>query len=161
MWRTKPGDTVVAQSLSPFRLFATPWNAARQASLFFTMSQRLLRLRSVELVMPFNHLILCYPLLLLPSILPSIKVFSSELALHITWPKYWSFSFSISPYNEYSGFISLGLTGLITLLSKGLSRGFSKRTLTHKIWGRRFLGMNLPCSGSKEPTAAWAVAGWS
>ena len=72
----------------------TPWNAARQASPFFTMSQRLLRLSSIELVMPFNHLILCYPLLLLPSILPSIRVFSSELALHIRWPKYWSFSIS-------------------------------------------------------------------
>ena len=84
----------------------TPWIAARQASLSFTVSWSLLKLMFIELVMPFNHLIFCYPLLLLPSIFPSIKVFSSESALHIRWPKYWSFSFSISPSNEYSGLIS-------------------------------------------------------
>ena len=91
----------------------------------FTISQSLLKLMSIESVMAFNHLILCCPLLLLPSIFPSIRVFSKESALHIRWPKCWSFSFSISPSNEYSGLISLGLTGLISLLSKGFSRVFS------------------------------------
>ena len=84
----------------------TPWTAARQASLFFTISRSLLRLMSFELVMSSNHLILCHPLLLLPSIFPSFRVFSNESALHIRWPKYWSFSFSINPSNEYSGLIS-------------------------------------------------------
>ena len=98
----------IVQSLSHVQFFMTPWNAARQASLFFTIYQSLLRLMSIESVMPSNHLILCYPLLLLPSIFPSIRVFSNESTLHIRWPKYWSFSFSfsISPSNEYLGFIS-------------------------------------------------------
>ena len=84
----------------------TPWTAACQASLSFTISQSLLKLVSIELVIPSNHLILCHPLLLLPSIFPSIRVSSNELALRIRWPKYWSFSFSICPSNEYSGLIS-------------------------------------------------------
>ena len=84
----------------------TPWIAACQASLSFTNSQSLLKLMSIESVMPSNHLILCHPLLLLPSILPSIRVFSNKSALLIRWPKYWSFSFSISPFNEYSGLLS-------------------------------------------------------
>ena len=83
-------------------LFATPWTAARQASLSITNSQSLLKLLSIESVMPSNHLTLCHPLLLPPSIFPSIKAFSSELALCVRWPKYWSFSFSISPSNDYS-----------------------------------------------------------
>ena len=94
------------QLLSRVRLFATPWTAARQASLSVTISWSLLRLMSIELVMPSNHLILCCPLLLPPSIFPSIRVFSNESALHIRWSKYWSFSFSISPSNDYSGLIS-------------------------------------------------------
>ena len=118
---------VVFQSLSHVQLFATPWTAARQASLSFTMSRSLLKLISVELVMPSNHLNLCHPLLLLPSIFPSIRVFSSESALHIRWPKYWSFSFSISPLNN-QGCFPLGLTSLISLLFKGLSRVFSSTT---------------------------------
>ena len=97
---------VVVQSLSHAQLFVTPWTAAHQASLSFTISHSLLKLMSIESVMPSNHLILCRFLLLLPSIFPNIKVFSNELALRITWPKYWSFSFSISPANEYSGLIS-------------------------------------------------------
>ena len=94
--------------LSHVWLFVTPWTAARQASLSFTISQSLLKLMSIEPVMPPNHLILCHPLLLLPSIFPSIRVFSNEkrLALHMRWPKYWSFSFSINPSNEYSRLIS-------------------------------------------------------
>ena len=97
---------VIVQWLSCVQLFATPRTAARQASLSFTNSQSLLKLMSCESVMPSNHLILCHLLLLLPSIFASIRVFSSELAIHIRWPKYWSFSFSISPSNEYSGLIS-------------------------------------------------------
>ena len=100
---------VVAQSLSCIRcvwLFATPWTAAHQASLSVTNSLSLLKLLSMALVMPSNHLILCHPLLFQPSIFPSIRVFSSESILRIRWPNYWSFSFSISPSNEYSGLIS-------------------------------------------------------
>ena len=96
---------VAVQSFSHVQFFVTPWVGARQASLSFTISQSLLKLVSTESVMPSKHLILCLPLLLLPSILPSIRVFSSELALRIRWPKCWSFSFSISPSNEYSGLI--------------------------------------------------------
>ena len=94
------------QSLSHVQLFATPWTVSRQASLSFTISQSLLKLMSIELVMPSNHLTLCRPLLLLPSIFPSIRVFSNESVLHNRWPKFWSFSFSISPSIEYSGLIS-------------------------------------------------------
>ena len=94
------------QSLSCVRLFLTPWTAAHQASLSITNSCSLLKLMSIESVMPSNHVILCHPLLLLPSIFPSIRVFFNELALLIRWPKYWSFSFSISPSKEYSGLIS-------------------------------------------------------
>ena len=91
------------QSLSHVRLFVTPWTAAYQASLSITNPHSLLKLMSIESMMPSNHLILCHPLLLPPSIFPSIRVFSNESALHIRWLKYWSFSFSISPSNEYSG----------------------------------------------------------
>ena len=111
----------VLQWVSRVQLFATPWTATCLASLSFTISQSLLKFMSVELVMPSNHLILCYPLLLLPSIFPSIRVFSNESVLCIRWPKYWSFSFSISSSHEYSGLISLRMTGLISLQSKGLS----------------------------------------
>ena len=113
---------VVVQSLSCVQLFATPWTAAQQVSLSFTVAQSLLKFISIESVMPSNHLILCFPLLLLPSIFPSIKVFSNELAIHNRWPKYWSFS--ILPIN-IQGCFPLGLTGLISLLSKGFSRVFS------------------------------------
>ena len=112
------------QSLSRVWLFATPWTAARQASLSFTISLSLFRPMSIESVMPSNHLILCWPLLLLPSILPSIRVFSDESALHIRWPKYWSFSFSISPPNIHwgaiQGWFPLGLTGLTKHIKKFL-----------------------------------------
>ena len=99
------------KSLSRVRLFVTPWTAARQASVSITIT-RSFKLRSVVSVMPSNHLILCRPLLLLPSIFPSIRVFSSESVLHIRWPNYWSFSFSISPSNEYSGLISFRMDWL-------------------------------------------------
>ena len=109
---------------------------ADQASLPITNSWSLLKPMSIKSVMPSNHLILCCPLLLLPSIFPSIRVFSNESVLRIRWPKYWSFSFSISPSNEYSGLISLGWTGCISLQSKGLSRVFSNTTVQkHQFFG--------------------------
>ena len=114
----------------------TPQTAARPAFLSFTISQSLLKLTSIELVMLSNHVILCLPLLFPPPIFPSIRVFSSELAFHITWPKCWSFSFSISPSTEYPELTSLRLTGLISLQSKGLSRVFSSSTVQkHHFFG--------------------------
>ena len=120
-WQTKPkpkdkpyntvvrisegGHIVAVQSLSHVRLFATPWIAVRQASLSLTNSWSLLKLMSIKLVMPSNHHILCHPLFVLPSIFPTIRVFSNESVLCIRWPKCWNFSFNISPYNEYSGLI--------------------------------------------------------
>ena len=100
-------------------LFATPWTTACQASLSITNSQSLLKLTSIESVMPSNHLILCHPLLLLPSVFPSIRVLSNESVLHIRWPKYWSFSLSISPSNEYSGLISFRMDWLDLLAVQG------------------------------------------
>ena len=132
------------QSLSCVRLFVTPWTAARRASLS-TISRSLLKLTSIESVMPSNHLILCCPLLLLPSIFPSIRVFSNESVLCIRWPKYWSFSFSISPSNEYQDWFPLILTGLISLQSKGLSSVFSNTTVQKYL----FFGAQLSlCSNS-------------
>ena len=107
------------QSLSHVRLFVTQWTVARQASLSITNSRSLLKLMSIELVMPSNHLILCYLLLLQPSIVPSIRVFSKESVLCIRWAKYWSFSFSISPFNEYSGLISFRSDWLDLLAVQG------------------------------------------
>ena len=107
------------QSLCCVQLFATPWTAACQASLSIANSRSLLKLTPIESVMPSNHLILCHPLLLLPSIFPSIGVFSSESVLHIRWPKYWSFSFNISPSSEYSGLISFRMDWLDTLSVQG------------------------------------------
>ena len=107
------------QLLNHVWLFATPWTAAHQASLSITNSQSLLKLISIELVMPSNRLILCHPLLLLASIFPSIRVFSNESVLWIRWPEYWSFSFSISPSNEYSGLISFRKDWLDLLAVQG------------------------------------------
>jgi len=100
-------------------LFVTPWTAARQTSLSFTISKSLIKLMPIELVMPPSHLICCCPLILLPSIFLSIRVFSNELALHIRWPKYWSFSFSISPSSEYSGMISFRIDWFDLLAVQG------------------------------------------
>ena len=124
------------QSLSHVRLFATPWTTARQPSLSIANSQSLLMFMSIESVMPSNHLILCRPLLLPPSICPSIRVFSNELALYLRWPKYWSFSFSISPSNEYSGLISFRRDLLDLFAVQGLWRVFSNTT----IQKRQFFG---------------------
>ena len=122
------------QSLSCVQLFVTPWTAAHQASLSITNSWSLLKFMSVEWVMPSNHLILCRPLVLPPSIFPSIRVFSNESVFHIRWWKDWSFNFSISPSNEH--WFPLGWTGLISLQSKGLSSVFSNTTAQkHQFFG--------------------------
>ena len=110
------------QLLSHVQLFVTPWTAAHQASLSIANSWSLHKLMSIELVMPSNHLVLCCPLLLLSSIFPSIRVFSNESVLHIRWPKYWSFSFSISPSNEYLGLISFRMDWLDLLTVQGTLR---------------------------------------
>ena len=110
------------QSLSHVLLFVAPWTAACQASLFITNTESFLKLTSIELGMPSNHLILCRPLLLLPSIFASIRVFSNESVFRLKWPKYWNFSFSISPSNEYSGVISFRIDGLDLLAVQGTLR---------------------------------------
>ena len=110
---------ISVQLLSHAQLFVIPWTAAHQVSLSITNSQSLLKLMSIMSVMPSNHLILCRPLLLLPSIFPSIRVFSNELVLCIRWPKYWSFSFSISPSNEYSRLLSFRMDWLDLLAVQG------------------------------------------
>ena len=110
---------IVVQSLTCVQLLATSWSSEHQASLSFIISLSLLKLRSIGSVMPSHHLILCHPLLLLPSVFPSIRLFPSESALRIRWPKYWSFSFSISPSNEYSGLISFKMDWLDLLAVQG------------------------------------------
>ena len=122
--------------LSHVQLFATPWTAACQASLSITNSQSFLKLMSIKSVMPSNHLILCRPLLLPPSIFPSIRVFSNESVLCNRLPKHWSFSFSISPSNEYSGLTSFRIDWFDPLTVKGLSRVFSNTTVqNHQFFG--------------------------
>ena len=115
------------QSLSCVQLFVTPWTAALQASLSITNSQSLLKLMSIKSVMPSNHLVLCRPLLLPPSVFPSIRIFSSESVLCIRLPKYWSFSFSISPSNEYSGLISFRMDWLYLLAVQGNLKSLLQR----------------------------------
>ena len=144
-------STAAVKSLSPIQLFVTPWTAACQASLSFTISQILLKFMSIESVMPSNHLILYHPLLLLPSIFPSIRVLSNELALRIKWPKYWNFS--ISPSNEYSGLISFRIDWFDSLQFRGLSRVFSNTTVQkHQLFSPQ------PCLWSNSyPYKALAV----
>ena len=140
------------QSLSRVRLFATPWIAARQASLSITSSWSSLRLTSIESVMPSSHLILCRPLLLLPPMPPSIRVFSNESTLRRRWPKYWSFSFSIIPSKEIPGLIfRMDNSGdWISLQSKGLSRVFSNTTVQkHQFFGAQ------PSSQSNSHIHTW------
>ena len=123
----------VAQSCLPL---CDPMNRSTKASLSITNSRNLSKLMSIESVIPSSHLILCHPLLLPPSILPSLRVFSNESTLRMRWPKYWSFSFSISPSNEHPGWSPLGWTGWISLKSKGLSRVFSNTTVqNHQFFG--------------------------
>ena len=138
-------SSVQSSSLSPVQLFATPWIAARQASLSITNSRSLLKLMPIESAMPSSHLILCCPLLLLPPIPPSIRVFSNESTLCIRWPKYWSFSFSISPSNEHTGLISfrmdwLDLLAVQRTLKSLLQHHSSKASIL--LWSAFFLLSN-------------------
>ena len=130
---------------------ATAWTAACQASLSFIISLSLLRLTCIESVMPSNHLILCHPILLLPSIFPTIRVFSDESVLHLRWPKYWSFSFSTSSSSEYSRLISFRID-LISLLSKGPSTVVSST----KVWKHQFLGIQ-PSLWSSSHILTWPL----
>ena len=132
-------SVISVQSLSRVQLFATPWTAACQASLSIINSRSLPKLTSIESVMPSNHLILCQPLLLLPSICPSIRVFSNEIVFCIRWPKYWSFSFSISPSKEYSGLISFRMDWL-DLAVQGTLQSFFPKTIVQK---HQFFGAQL------------------
>ena len=133
------------QSLSHVRFFATPWTAACQASLSITNSRSLLKLMSIELVIPCNHLILCCPLLLLPSIFPSIRVFSNKSALHIRWPKYWGFSFNISPSNEHPGLISFSMDWLDLLAVQGTLKSLLQHhsSKTSILWWSAFFIVQL------------------
>ena len=135
---------ISVQSLSHVRLFVTPWTAECQASLSITNSQSLLKLMSIESVIPSNHLIHCYLLFLLPSTFPSIWVFSNDSVLHIRWPKYWSFSFNIVLPMNTQDWSPLGMTGWISLQSKGLSRFFSNTTVQkHQFFGAQ---LSLQCN---------------
>ena len=137
--------------MSSRSVFVTPWTTAHQAFLSFTISWSLFRLMSIELVMPSNHLILCCPLLIPPSVFPSIRVFSNESVIHIRWPKFWSFSFSISPSNEYSGLISFRIDWFDLLAVQGtlksLLQHHSSKALI--LWCSTFfmvqLSENLAC----------------
>ena len=132
------------QSLSHVQLFATPWIAARQASLSITNSQSLLELMSIELVMPFNHPILCHPLLLLPSIFPNIRVFSNESILRIRWAKYWSISFNISPSSEHPGLISFRVDWLDLLAFQGILKSLLQHNSKASIlWCSAFFTVQL------------------
>ena len=141
------------KSLSRVWLFATPWTAAHQASLSITSSRSSLRLTSIESVMPSSHLILCRPLLLLPSIFPSIRVFYNESALCIRWPKYWSFSFSISPSNEHPGLISFRMDWLDLLAVQGTL----KSLLQHHSSKKRQLFGAQPSSQSNSHIHTWSL----
>ena len=129
LWKAKNIQFSSVQSLSCVQLFATPWIVAPQASLSITTSQSLPKLRSIELVMTSNHLILCHPLLLLPPTTPSIRVFSNESTLCMRWPKYWSFSFSISPCNEHPELISFRMDWLDLLAVQGTLKSLSNTTV--------------------------------
>ena len=132
------------QSLSQVRLFATPWISARQASLFITNSQSSLKLTSIESVMPSSHLILCHPLLLLPPIPPSIRVFSNESTFHMRWPKYWSFSFSIIPSKEHPGLISFRMDWLDLIAVQGtLKNLLQHHSQKHQFFSSAFFTVQL------------------
>ena len=131
------------QSLSHVRLFVTPWTTAHQASLSNTNSQSLPKLKSIESVMPSNHLILCHPHLLLPSIFPSIRIFLNESALHIRWPKYWHFSCNISPSNEHPGLISFRMDWLDLLAVQGKNTAVGCHSLLQEIFPTKRLNSGL------------------
>ena len=154
----------VSQSLSCIQVFATPWTAAYQASLPFSVSWSLLKPISVELMMSSNHLILCRPLLLLPPILPSMRVFFSESALHIRWPKYWSFSFSISPSNEHPGLISFRMGWLDLLAVQGtlkslLQHHSSKASILHSAFFIVQLSHPYMTTGKTIALTLWTFVG--
>ena len=140
------------QSLSHVWFFATPWTAECQTSLYITNSRSLLKIMSIESVMPSNHLILCCPLLFLLSVFPSIRVFSNESVLHIRWPKYWSFSFNISPSNEYSGLISFKMDWLDIL---AVQRALKSLPQT-KVQKHQFFGAQL-CLWSNSYIRTWLL----
>ena len=156
---------VVVQSLSRLQLFATPWTTTHQASISITKSWSLLKLMSIQSVMPSNHLILCRPLLLLPSVFPNIRVFSSESLLHIRWPKYWSFSFSISPSNEYSGLIFfrmdwLDLTAVQGTVNSLLQHYSSKASiLRHSAFFIVQLSHPYMTTGKTKALTRWTFVG--
>ena len=139
------GQFSLVQSLSCVRLFATPWTAPGQASLSITNSWSLLKLTSIESVMPSNHLILCYFLFLQPAIFPSIRVFSNESVLHIRWPKYWSFSVSISPSNEHPGLISFRMDWMDLLAVQGTLKSLLQHhsSKTSVLWCSAFITVQL------------------
>ena len=142
-------------------IFVTPWTAACQTYLSFTISQSLFKLMSIELVMPSNHLILCCPLILLPSIFPSIRVFSSELALCIRWPKYWSFSFSISPFNDYSRLISFRIDWFDLLAVQGTLKSLLQQHSIEPsiLWYSAFFMAQLShlCMTPGKTITLWAL----
>ena len=154
-----------SQSLSCVWLFATPWTAACQSSLSFTISPSLLKLRSVQLMMPSNRLILCHPLLLLPSIFPSIRVFSSESALRLRWPKYWSFGFSISPSHDYSGLITFRIDWFDLLAVQGTFKSLFQyhSSKASTLWHSAFFMVQLSHSyltpGKTIALTLWTFVG--
>ena len=145
-WMILSKVVTTVQFVSRVQLLATPWTTAQQASLSITNSQGLLKVICIESVIPPNRVILCCPLLLVPSILPSVSIFSNESVLHIRWPKYWSFSFSISPSNEYSGliFLRMGLFDLLAVQSilKSLLQHYSSKASI--LWRSAFFMVQLP-----------------
>ena len=165
LWQTESSQFSSVQSLSRVWLFETPWTAACQASLSITNSQSLLKLMSIESVMPSNHLILCHPLQLLPSIFPSIRVFSNESALHIRWPKYWSFNFSISPTNEHPGLISFRMDWLDLLAVQGTLKSLLQHhsSKTSILWLSAFFIVQLPLpymtTGKTIALTRWTCVG--
>ena len=164
-WRWLCDQLSSVQSLSCVQLFVTPRTAARQASLPITNSQSLLKLMSIESVMPSNHLILCCPLLLPPSIFPNIRVFSSESALHIKWPQYWSFSFNISPSNEYSGLISFRMDWLDLLAVQGTLKSLlqHRNSKASILWRSAFFIVQFShpymTTGKTIPLTRWNFVG--
>ena len=153
------------QPLSPVQLLATPLTAAWQASMSITNSWSLLKLMSIELVMPSDYLIFCRPLLLLPSIFPSVRVFSNELVLHIRWPKYWSFSFSISPSNEYSGLISFRIDWFDLLAVQGTLKSLLQchSSTASILWCSAFFTVQLShpyvTTGKTMALTRWTLVG--
>ena len=158
-------SVIVVQSLSHAQLFETPWAAARQASLSFTISQSLLKLMSIESMVPSNHLTLCRPLLLLSPIPPSIRVSSNESTLHMRWPKYWSFSFSISPSDEHPGLISFRTDWLDLLAVQGtlksLLQHHSSKASILRLSVFFIVRLSHPCMTTGKTTALtrWTFVG--